>query len=734
MILKEATFESEIIGGKKTADFRINIENSIIFKILRSYIYTNPIAAICREILTNARDANIEAGHKDKPIEIELRRGDPNLTPDGTTLHIRDYGLGISPDRMYNIFIEYGASSKRDTNEQAGAFGLGAKTPFAYTDLFTIITVCDVSEKRYRFTYSALIDSTKKGQITLLSKQTTTQPTGTTIVIPIKSGDIHKFTSCCFDVVALWFTRPILIGFESEFPKQDCVYKSERYSIYKKINAYCQHTTILIDEIPYLLDEKYNSLITDCHNIVLPFKVGELSISANREQLHYDESTIALIKQRFADVKEDIKKQIAERFAAIPDYLGTCIYHAQCSYASKNAQENDYLLDLIVNNSGIEPIVKTTKFSNKLLISAINLKRHVVSLIKINNDIPIKWYVDKLLTDAFRHCFFTEFKRQLRTKNAVIQSQYGINEFVLITPIDYSANFAKEKNLPDREQYWQNILQEQKDEYVYLTELLNPKDYDAIITPKTPRAKREAKEIDPKTIPTRWAALSGMCSATAYRHLNQNRKIIIDDIDKDKQIVLIPVDNIKCALLYDTLTKIHLVSGIFNNVDFLVVNKSFIRYFDNQLTLDKLTSFILKNKRRELHRFIVALNFNHHFNLYNIVKRLSEYDLIDLVKEHEIVPKLIRKTISLHHKLVWPKHEQLNKHDKFYKDIRTLSGVHQNGKVTQLVDKVEDEFNQFMESHILFKLAYQNSYCKYPNLASELKLYFDSILQSRKTN
>src|SRR5271163_3034575 len=107
-------------------------DQGMIFDILRSKMYSNPILAICREITSNARDAHREVGKANVPIHIQLPS---NLQPE---YRIKDYGPGISPDRMLNIFIKYTASTKRDDNIQTGGFGLGAKTPFAYSDQFLV--------------------------------------------------------------------------------------------------------------------------------------------------------------------------------------------------------------------------------------------------------------------------------------------------------------------------------------------------------------------------------------------------------------------------------------------------------------------------------------------------------------------------------------------------------------------------------------------------------------------
>ena len=131
MKLKESNNQEIIIGTLNKKEFTIDDSNHVIFDILRNKMYSDKIAAICREVSSNSRDANREAGLADQPIEIEFSDKQELLNVGDTCVIFRDFGIGINPDRLDNVFLKYGASTKRDTNAQTGGFGLGAKTPFA---------------------------------------------------------------------------------------------------------------------------------------------------------------------------------------------------------------------------------------------------------------------------------------------------------------------------------------------------------------------------------------------------------------------------------------------------------------------------------------------------------------------------------------------------------------------------------------------------------------------------
>lgn len=117
-----------IVGGEaaKTASIELNTNT---FRILSDTLYSNKIRAVSREILCNAVDAHIAAGRADVPVEVTLTDHE---------LMIRDFGDGIPEDKLADVYLTYMKSTKSDDPTQTGGFGLGSKSPLAYTDHFTV--------------------------------------------------------------------------------------------------------------------------------------------------------------------------------------------------------------------------------------------------------------------------------------------------------------------------------------------------------------------------------------------------------------------------------------------------------------------------------------------------------------------------------------------------------------------------------------------------------------------
>ena len=175
---------------------------AVILSILRSKLYSNPVNAMIQEIISNARDAHREAGTPDKAIEIKFPCDvDPYF-------YIKDFGLGITPDRISKVFILYGESTKRGDNKQTGGFGIGAKSPFAYSDSFTIETITNELGYNMLRSYTAYIDESQIGKLAMMNEERTDEPTGTKITVPVKEEDYTYFYTVACDICQWWSVIP----------------------------------------------------------------------------------------------------------------------------------------------------------------------------------------------------------------------------------------------------------------------------------------------------------------------------------------------------------------------------------------------------------------------------------------------------------------------------------------------------------------------------------------------
>jgi len=313
------------VENNESMDFGIG-DASVIIEILRNRLYSNPKQTLVQEYICNCRDASREAKSK-IPLKITL----PTILE--PVFKVRDFGTGISPDLIKEVFVLYGKSTKRKNDEQTGGFGIGAKSAWAYTDSFTIVTYVNGIER----TYLAHIGENSNGSLVKLSENETNEPNGTEIQIAVHTRDIQDFINASYRATMFWDVRPEFDGItEPEIPyfykNMNCVMKRDNWAIYKSsdLNRFLDGTNhssseggvvLVVDGIPYKLSLKLAGLdsIAQCKkylsiSMVLAIHVGngDVEVSASREAISDSEFSQKQINAIGEKILESISKQIEE--------------------------------------------------------------------------------------------------------------------------------------------------------------------------------------------------------------------------------------------------------------------------------------------------------------------------------------------------------------------------------------------------------------------------------------
>lgn len=206
--MKLQAHNNKLVTNVKAETQEFGIGNaSVVIDILRNRLYEHKIRTLVQEYMCNGRDAMREIGNN-KPIEVTVPT---HFSP---TFKVRDFGPGITPERMQKVFVMYGASTKRDNNNQTGGFGIGAKSAWSYTDSFTIVTYVDGVKR----TYIAHTGVNNNGRLDLIGTETTKEENGTEIQIAVKKDDVGEFVDAVRRASYFWKTTPIIKGLVDETP------------------------------------------------------------------------------------------------------------------------------------------------------------------------------------------------------------------------------------------------------------------------------------------------------------------------------------------------------------------------------------------------------------------------------------------------------------------------------------------------------------------------------------
>lgn len=310
MKLDSAKRNVEASGIQETNQFRIEM-NAASIDILSSKIYSNAFLAIVRELACNAWDAHVAAGTTETPFEIWF----PHSLK--SEFRIRDYGTGLSHDDVMYLYTTYFGSNKRDTNTMIGGLGLGSKTPYAYTSAFSVRSFFEgtVSE------YAAYKDKEGIPVVSLVNSQPSDEPPGIEVAVPVIAGDEHRFINEAQKALEWFPTTPKTYGktldpVDWETQVESCGMRKNgaRYGWASVVMGNVSYSLNMSTLAKHTTFKKGLSSMAKSAKFVLFADIGELTISASREELNYNEHTIdRLIKKlelAYADFVTFISKGI----------------------------------------------------------------------------------------------------------------------------------------------------------------------------------------------------------------------------------------------------------------------------------------------------------------------------------------------------------------------------------------------------------------------------------------
>ena len=313
-----------LTNSQNESKFTINA-SAQAFKILSDGLYEHKIAAIVRELSCNAHDAHVEAGNPDQPFRVIL----PNdLHP---YFEIEDFGIGLDDDGVREVYTSYFTSTKSTSNDAIGAFGLGSKTPFAYTTSFNIRARKDGVERLY----TAYIGQDGAPCVNMLNERLTDEGNGVRITVPVKPHDYRQFSNEASFVLSFFSVRPDvsdpLFTFAVDQEIIDKLYDqgiAATSTISTGSTLYNGRAYAVMGGVCYRLSEhnvRYNVRDEYLQNIVLGygsynstlfvnFDIGDLEVAASRETLSMDSDTeervYEIIRNRVASLRENDEKEI----------------------------------------------------------------------------------------------------------------------------------------------------------------------------------------------------------------------------------------------------------------------------------------------------------------------------------------------------------------------------------------------------------------------------------------
>ncbi len=341
MLLNTTQFDGMIsnVGVQKNFGFA---SNGKAFRTLFDTLYQDKIGSIVREVSCNAYDAHVFAGKGDVPFEIHL----PSVME--PYFSVKDYGIGMDEDTICDVFTIMFASTKDNSNIGVGGFGLGSKTPFAYTDNFTVVSIKD----GIRSSYTMYIAQDGTPGYVKLSDESVSESNGVEIIIPVNDvKDRHAFADAIVNQLHFFPLRPVIKGgdfginwmVEPDDSKASLIYNNIKFFNSKTLEdagyrrgcfavigpvGYELNFTILNNKLPH-----HSAIISWLYdqNIRIHFNIGEVSVTPSRETMSYDPMTVAAFDNRFNGLIDELTKQYRADFTACKTLAEKAIFTKQNS-------------------------------------------------------------------------------------------------------------------------------------------------------------------------------------------------------------------------------------------------------------------------------------------------------------------------------------------------------------------------------------------------------------------
>jgi hypothetical protein len=372
----------------KTKHFSIK-HSPKMFKMLSDGVYQDKLKAWNGEITANMLDEYNMSDTK-KPFEITFPT---QLSP---VMVFKDYGRGLSKEDVFDLYTTYGASTKDTVNsvdgqDIIGGFGIGSKSPFAYTDSFIV----ESRQNGVLRTYVAMLDDARMPTIVQTSSkqgEKTAEPNGLTVKVAVQQKDIRQCAENMKDILEFFPVQPIIHSAPETWAVKSQNYVIENDKVGFKLSStddyYAKARIILggrsfpidFNQLGVKYEHRYKGL-----DIWMP--MGSVDVTVSRESLSYDPLTIKNILAKLEEVEivvqdDAIKvlKKITNKYLRTIEYIkisgqgilsNTSAFRERCDVLDSFRSMMDYKYMDSAYNSNKPMLRKSTNFSPQFRKEAI---------------------------------------------------------------------------------------------------------------------------------------------------------------------------------------------------------------------------------------------------------------------------------------------------------------------------------------------------------------------------
>lgn len=319
MIISDTTENTATLSPNlEVKKFTINA-SAQAFQILSSGLYPNKIKAIIRELGSNAWDSHLAA-----------RNPEPFVVHMPTTLEpyfsVQDFGLGLSHSQIMQMYTEYFNSSKGSSNAYTGGLGLGSKSPFAYTENFTVTSVHD----GVKGIYTAFINDEGEPSIAPMASFPTDERNGVLVQFSVPKQDWYRFSSEAIAVYQ-WFDYPPIVD-GVQIQKRQLTLDEFGLPLIKE-----RSHSVIMGGVRYIIGDSELERVVELerfggansyrqHAFYLRAPIGSVDILPSREGLRWSDKTVNYINSEISKLIDHASKTIEAELVKLDSEYARCAY------------------------------------------------------------------------------------------------------------------------------------------------------------------------------------------------------------------------------------------------------------------------------------------------------------------------------------------------------------------------------------------------------------------------
>lgn len=363
--------------------------SAAMFKVVYSSLYERKEEAVLRELAANALDAHRDAGKSDIPISITLPTDmNPYLT-------IKDQGNGMSLETVKRVFFVLFESTKNNSNDDVGGFGVGSKSPFAISESYTVSTICN----GLRTEIIMVIDNGLPQPVLTSEEVPTDEPNGTTVVVPVSSNRMQEVLQhIAHNIFNYWDILPEINEVTLTSANKTPFFSTKHYTTntnHTYGQFYKTFKKVLVGPFIYdiptnLLNRLQNKFQTTAasafdvfyknvvnnYSVLINSAIGALELAPSRERIEDTEENYQVLKKEIDNI---IKVGLKEFNAYVVKAIKIIHSHIKDLTLDKyglSRRQQEAILDDLVTQVGSEDLLEKL-LSNQAVKTNVNLPEYV---------------------------------------------------------------------------------------------------------------------------------------------------------------------------------------------------------------------------------------------------------------------------------------------------------------------------------------------------------------------